>query len=90
MTEVEYDALIEECRLRFNEGAKALGTPMMGVEAFREVIENPLTDPRMELTRMEDREYPGRNCAWCFHPRNSDECQFAAKHVPYREMFGGG
>ncbi len=59
--------------------------------AAEAAYENPaadfLTDPRMEWTRMEDREYPDRTCAWCYHPRNSDECQFAANHTPYVEMF---
>lgn len=47
-----------------------------------------LTDARMEWTRHEDRQHPERQCAWCYHPRNSPECQFAANHTPYQEVFG--
>jgi hypothetical protein len=46
-----------------------------------------LIDPSLERARALDRLDPARICGWCYHPRNSDECQFAAKHVPYREMF---
>lgn len=37
--------------------------------------------------QMMDEQHPDRICAWCCHPRNSAECQFAARHIPYREMF---
>ncbi|WP_396921642.1 hypothetical protein [Mycolicibacterium sp.] len=47
-----------------------------------------LTDARMEWTRHEDQQHPDRECAWCYHPRNSPECQFAANHQPYQEVFG--
>lgn len=87
MSEQDYEVLLEECRVKFNESAKLLGTAQMGRAAFREAIENPAVDPRVAWTRMEDKERPDRVCAWCFHPRNSPECDFAAKHTPYREMF---
>lgn len=32
---------------------------------------------------------PGRLCHYCFHPRNSAECDFARKHPRYVEMFKG-
>lgn len=44
-------------------------------------------DILLNAARQSDEAMPGRICAWCFHPRNSDECQFAAKHEPYMEMF---
>jgi hypothetical protein len=44
---------------------------------------------QLDMVHAEDEQNPARICAWCFHPRNSDECQFAAMHVPYREMFTG-
>jgi hypothetical protein len=31
--------------------------------------------------RAMDTAYPERQCAWCFHPRNSAECQFSANHA---------
>ena len=42
---------------------------------------------QLDMVHDEDEQYPDRICAWCFYPRNSEECQFAAKHTPYREMF---
>lgn len=87
MTEQDYEAVLEECRGKVNEAAKLLGTKELDQEAFRRLIESPLESPEMALTRMEDEQYPSRLCAWCFHPRNSPECDFAAKHAPYREMF---
>lgn len=30
---------------------------------------------------------PDRMCAWCFHPRNSTECDFGNGHTPYVESF---
>lgn len=47
------------------------------------------SESMLEWTRAEDRTRPDRICAWCFHPRNSAECRFAAKHTPFREVFGG-
>jgi hypothetical protein len=44
-------------------------------------------DSFLERTRAFDEADPSRICAWCFRPRNSDECQFAAEHTPYFEMF---
>ena len=41
----------------------------------------------IEMAHAEDEQNPSRLCWWCFHPRNSDECQFAAKHTLYYEMF---
>jgi hypothetical protein len=41
----------------------------------------------LNAVRAQDQAHPDRICAWCFHPRNSDECQFAAKHTPYVERF---
>jgi hypothetical protein len=87
VTDVE--ELIEAARVKFNESAVLLGTPTMDAEEWDQAISEPLVDPRMELVRQQDKQYPNRICAWCFHPRNSDECQFAAKHTPYREMFTG-
>lgn len=52
---------------------------------FDDVYENGL----LNAIRAEDQANPGRICAWCFHPRNSDECRFAAEHAPYVEHFGG-
>ncbi|OFB37958.1 hypothetical protein BA059_16815 [Mycolicibacterium sp. (ex Dasyatis americana)] len=46
-----------------------------------------MTDARMAWTRDEDRRHPDRPCAWCHHPRNSPECQFAANHTPIAEVF---
>jgi hypothetical protein len=83
------DELIEAARLHFNESAILLGTPTMDEGQWDKAISEPLYEPRMELVRQEDKQYPDRICAWCFHPRSSDECQFAAKHTPYREMFSG-
>lgn len=42
---------------------------------------------RLDMREDEDAAFPSRICAWCFHPRNSDECNFSKGHVPYREMF---
>ena len=50
---------------------------------FDDLYESPL----LNAVRAEDQNNPDRICAWCFHPRNSDECQFAAKHAPYLEHF---
>jgi hypothetical protein len=46
-----------------------------------------LENGSLNYVRTKDREHPDRICAWCHHPRNSDECQFAAKHTPYVERF---
>lgn len=48
-----------------------------------------LTDTRMQWTRAQDQAHPDRPCAWCLHPRNSPECNFAEGHTPYMETFGG-
>lgn len=45
---------------------------------------------RLDMREDEDREFPDRICAWCFFPRNSEECRFSAGHTPYREMFAAG
>lgn len=39
--------------------------------------------------RTYDDMYPDRECAWCFHPRNSARCNFGANHAPYYEYFAG-
>jgi hypothetical protein len=46
-----------------------------------------LAEDAESVARELDRAHPDRICAWCHHPRNSDECQFAAKHTPYVERF---
>lgn len=48
-----------------------------------------LTDGHREWTRAQDQAHPDRPCAWCLHPRNSPECNFAEGHTPYMETFGG-
>lgn len=80
-------AEVERLRVAYNANAAELGWPQLDPQEWETAITTPLIDPRMELVRMEDRQHPGRNCAWCFHPRNSPECDFAKGHMPYREMF---
>ena len=48
-----------------------------------------LTAGHREWTRAQDQAHPDRPCAWCLHPRNSPECNFAEGHTPYMETFGG-
>lgn len=36
---------------------------------------------------MDAAEGPDRICAWCFYPRNSEECAGGLVHKPYVEMF---
>jgi hypothetical protein len=89
MTEQEVADLVEASRVAFNESVAAMGLATLDADAWNRLTSEPLRYPGAELTRWEDEQHPQRLCAWCFHPRNSDECQFAAKHTPYREMFGG-
>lgn len=44
-----------------------------------------MSDIHRAMVDFMDRD-PGRACPWCFHPRNSAECDFGAKHV-YIEQF---
>lgn len=83
-------AEIEQARVAYNANAAELGWPQLDPDEWEITISTPFYDPHMELIRMEDSQYPGRICAWCFHPRNSEECNFAQGHTPYVEMFGGG
>jgi hypothetical protein len=46
-----------------------------------------LENGSLNYVRMQDRDQPDRICAWCHHPRSSDECQLGAKHTPYVERF---
>lgn len=46
-----------------------------------------LENVTLAMARFSDAQDLDRICAWCFHPRSSDECQFAAMHEPYREWF---
>lgn len=53
------------------------------------LLEWPEMPPMYSMTDALDDMSPGRICHYCFHPRNSVECDFARKHPRYVEMFKG-
>lgn len=87
MTPDEVATEVERLRVEYNANVGKLGVKELSPEKWHNLISTPLYDPHMELVRQEDKRYPGRICQWCFHPRNSAECNFAQGHTPYREMF---
>lgn len=64
-------------------------TPPDTFSWLQELLEWPETPPMYSMTDALDDFSPGRLCHYCFHPRNSAECDFARKHPRYVEMFKG-
>lgn len=56
---------------------------------LQDLLEWPEMPPMYNMTDALDDMSPGRICHYCFHPRNSSECDFARNHPRYVEMFKG-